>query len=103
MEKNAFTIELIWNEKRVSSKEWDRETFMKLMESIKDTFVANNEISKLFIDVIPEVDVITINNDRNRELDVPFITCKLHDGTQKHIRIPRSHHIIWGIFNECVS
>ena len=99
----TFIIELIWNGEQVSSKEWNRENFMRLMESIKDTFVANNEISKKFIEIIPEVDLIKIDNDRNRDLDVPFVTAVLSNGGEKHIRIPRSHRLIWEILNECTS
>ena len=102
MMKSTFAIELIWNKERVSSREIDRDNFMRLMESIKDTFVTNNEISKKFVEIIPNVEKIIIDNDRNRDLDVPFVTCKL-DGKDKHIRIPRSHRVIWEILNECVS
>lgn len=102
MNSNTFTIELIWNEEKVSVKKIDREKFMRLMESIKDTFVTNNEISKKFVEIIPKVEKIIIDNDRNRDLDVPFVTCKFF-GEEKHIRIPRSHRVIWEILNECVS
>ena len=41
-----------------------------------------------------------INEDRNREMDTPFIGIEMIDGSRTTISIPRYHKIIWGILDE---
>lgn len=98
MRKDTFEIKVIQDGEE-SVKENNRATFLKLMEGIKDQFVNNNEYAKRFVEIIPEVDCIEISIDRNRDCDIPFVTCII-DGQSYVIRIPRFHHIIWGILLE---
>lgn len=98
MRKDTFEIKVI-HDGMESTKENNRATFMKLMEGIRDQFVNNNEYAKKFVKVIPEVDTIEINVDRNRDCDIPFVTCIINDESYV-IRIPRFHRIIWGILLE---
>ena len=78
----------------------EREKMLRLFKEISENFTNNNEISKQFIDVIPDLNVIEIDRVRNAECDVPFIACEMIDGTSKVIRILRWHKIIWGILDE---
>ena len=97
--KDTFTIELVAKEGNVS-KDVNRQSFLALMESIKMQFIYNNEFSKKFITIIPQVEEIKINNIRNSQLDVPFIQYVIN-GKEAILRIPRNHKIIWGILFEC--
>ena len=98
MRKDTFEIKVIQDNKE-SVKENNRATFLKLMEGIKDQFVDNNEYAKKFVKIIPEVEEIEINIDRNRDCDIPFVTCII-DGESYVVRIPRFHRIMWGILLE---
>lgn len=78
--------------------EVDREKFLKIMESIRDGFQEDNEISTIFCKIIPEISEILINEDRNKNLDVPFVTYEI-GGEKKVLKIIRHHKIIWAILN----
>ena len=81
----------------------DRDNFLDLMFSLKRNYTKNNQISSRFIEAIPDTESVLIYEDRNVELDVPFVVLKMFDGEYKTLYIPRSHKIIWGILTEFVK
>ncbi|MBO4292958.1 MAG: hypothetical protein J5881_01005 [Clostridia bacterium] len=81
----------------------ERAKLIGLMEAIKDLYIYNNEFSKHFVDILPRVKEITINVDRNKELDVPVMIFGTMDEPATVIPIPRCNKIIWGIFNEFIK
>ena len=97
--KNDFII-FSWTEgHKQHIKEIDRENFFNVMDSIRKNFVDNNSISTILCGIIPELVAISINKDRNQELDVPFIQIETKDAIDV-VKILRHHKIIWSIFNE---
>lgn len=84
----------------ITTKNVEREKMLKLFREISDNFSNNNEISKQFVEIIPDLKVIEIDRLRNAQCDVPFINCEMNDGTSKVIRILRWHKIIWSILDE---
>lgn len=102
MKEDTFTITII-EENKVLNNQVNKESFLKLMESIRDSFVTNNAVSKRFITIIPQVEGIIINTARNDDCDTPFVLCKMMNGGNVCIRIPRNHKIIWSILFECAK
>ena len=80
-----------------------REKFYNLMYSIKDNYVENNQISTRFVDLIPYAGEIIVYEDRNSELDNPFVVFRMFTGESISLYIPRYHKIIWGILNEFMN
>ena len=73
------------------------------MESVKRAFSDDNEISSILVELIPNLDLILINKDRNNQKDIPSIHCVGEKG-EKEIDIRRYHKIIWAILNRyCVE
>ena len=81
----------------------NRENFWELMNSIKKNYVNNNEISSQLVELIPNTMGVEIYEDRNKEVDVPFIVVETFDGEKIIVKIPRKHKIIWGILEEFVK
>ena len=81
----------------------NRENFMDLLMSIKKNYSNNNYISSRLVEIIPDTKNIIIYEDRNEEVDIPFIVIEKFDGEKKGLKIPRCHKIIWGILNEFVK
>ncbi len=93
-------IIFIWKENgKECIKEIERKEFYNLMDSIKKSFSDDNEISSKLVEIIPNLVSITIDKERNIQLEVPFIVCNFGDAT-KIIEIKRYHKIIWAIFNK---
>ncbi|MCI8411683.1 MAG: hypothetical protein HFJ40_04505 [Clostridia bacterium] len=102
MKANLKTINLQWieNEEKYE-KDISREDIINIMQSLKNGFDENNEISKKMCEVLPKTVSILIDKDRNEQVDIPTIAVKYEKDNDKHmIGIRRCHKIIWGIFNE---
>lgn len=97
MKKEPIILEWIENGEK-KKKEINRKEFFDLMESIKNAFIEDNQISSILVDLIPELIMISINRDRNEQKDVPSIYCLCETGG-KVIDIIRYHKIIWSILN----
>lgn len=98
MRKDNITVK--WkDEGKMYQKQIDRIVFSDLMIVLKEQFSDNNEISTKLVKLIPKIDSITINKDRNRDLDIPIISYKIGE-KEDVISINRCHKIIWEIFNE---
>lgn len=95
-------IIFIWKtEGQEYSKKVDRELFYNLMKSIKTTFWDDNEISKKLLRYIPDLETINIDKDRNSQIDIPFIACKMKNKKEDIIvPIRKRHEIIWSILNK---
>ena len=103
-EEKFIIIKKISLEERNGEYKVERAKLIGLMEAIKDLYIYNNEFSKHFVDILPRVMEITIDVDRNRELDVPFVIFATLDGEPAMvIPIPRCNKIIWGIFDELIK
>ncbi len=81
----------------------EREKLLSLMEAIKVMYEDNNEFAKRFVKMLPETQLITIDIDRNKELDVPFVICATPEMQAEVVAIPRCNKIIWGIINEFIK
>ena len=97
----AEPIILKWTEKgKEHIKEINRKEFFDLMRSIKNAFSDDNEISSIFVEIIPNLDLIIINKDRNEDVEIPYVYYKQKSEPQKEIRIRRNYHkIIWSILD----
>ena len=94
-------IMMIWRENgEKHEKQISRKNLLELMDSIKENFYWDNEISTILVKMIPQIVSIEIDKDRNNEKDVPFIYCKLDNNEGKLIEIIRHHKIIWSILNK---
>ena len=99
MKKDTFFIKLYdgdWS----TVKENDRKAFMECMKGIRAQFADNNEFATKLVEIIPDLEKIEINVSRNRDIDVPFIMCRMKDGDSFKMEIPRLHCIIWAILLE---
>ena len=96
---NKETIDLKWVSKgKEYTKEINRKDFYELMNSLKNAFFYDNQVSKFFCEIIPEVDSIFISKDRNEERDIPFIEYEI-DGKMDVLEILRHHKIVWSILD----
>ena len=80
------------------TKEIDRKNFFDIMNSVRKGFEGDNQISNLLCTRIPEITAISINQDRNSQMDVPFIQIEI-DGKIEVIDIIRYLKIIWAILD----
>lgn len=100
MEENGFIkIERISRKKENVVEYVKREDFLTLMISVRDNYINNNQVSTKLVEYIPDLREITIDEDRNKELDIPFVMLVMNNGTTTAFRIPRWHNIIWSILN----
>lgn len=83
----------------LKTKEVDRQLLYDLMEAIKNSFSEDNEISKKLLSYIPELDEIQIDKERNNQLDVPYIICKIQNKSEI-VEIRRHHKIMWSILEK---
>lgn len=93
--KNVRIVRISTDNTFVTDRNLD--DFIKQMENIRDTYVKDNEFSSKLVKVLPFVAEIRIYEERNKEVDIPFILLVKRDNTREAIRIPRRHEIIWGI------
>ncbi|MBR3254845.1 MAG: hypothetical protein IKF97_01255 [Clostridia bacterium] len=100
MGKNEFIELIVVRKAETLTNNLNRKDFFELMDSIRKNYINNNEISSRFVSIIPKVKSMYINEDRNREMDTPFIGIEMIDGSRTTISIPRYHKIIWGILDE---
>ena len=98
MKKETINLQWIEKEKRYE-KEISRQDIIDIMKSLKNGFDENNEISKKLCEILPNTVSITLNKDRNEQLDIPMISLKVGENTYV-LEIRRNHKIIWGILNE---
>ncbi len=85
-----------------TEKEINRESVMAVFEGLKEGFDGNNEISRKLLDVLPNVDEITINKDYIETQDVPSIAYSI-DGSHELLKIMRCHKIVWAILDKHCS
>lgn len=83
--------------------ERNMDDFIKQMENIRDSYVKDNEFSSKLVNVLPFVSEIRIYEERNMELDVPFILLIKRDNKREALRIPRRHKIVWGVLGGYTS
>jgi hypothetical protein len=99
MKKNPIIIKCKTNGEEYQ-KEIDREKFFNLINALKNGVSNNdNQISTILVGIIPEVDFIMINYDRNDDLQDPIISYKIGEDVEHVIEIKRHHKIIWDILN----
>ena len=102
------TTEIIfcWKEgKKDHRKEIDREDFYEMFCGLARGFekMGDNQISKKLIEIIPDVDKISINKDVNRMQEIPYIAYYINENMQL-MKIMRRHDIIWRILEKhCVE
>jgi hypothetical protein len=81
-------------------KEVNRQKFYGLINALKNGVSNNdNQISTILVGIIPEVDFIMINYDRNDDLQDPIISYQTGEDDEQVIEIKRCHKIIWSILN----
>jgi hypothetical protein len=98
MKKNPIIIKCKENGMEYQ-KEIDREKFFNLISALKNGVSNNdNQISTILVGIIPEVDIIMINRDRNDDLQDPIICCQTGK-KEEVVEIKRHHKIIWEILN----
>ena len=103
-ENNEFIVfRRISLDKGVKEYNIEREKLIDLMEAIKVMYEDNNEFAKRFVKLLPDTQLITIDIDRNKELDVPFVICATLDRPAEVVAIPRCNKIIWGVINEFIK
>ena len=96
MKKEAIILK--WNKNgKEFSKQIDREKFFNLMCSVKSAFEHDNQVSKFFCEIIPEVEWIKIYKDRNEQIDIPFIEYEVPGQDHHFLEILRHHRIVWSI------
>ena len=76
----------------------EKESFSKIMLGLKDGFIDNNEVSTVFCELMPNLRSISIDFDRNNQIEVPFVICKVK-GQEKVVYIRRCNKIIWSLLN----
>lgn len=104
MKKNEFiTFTRISLEESTKDFLVEREKILNLMEAVKVMYEENNEFAKRFVKLLPDTLIITIDVDRNKELEVPFVICATLDRPAEVVSIPRCNKIIWGILNEFIK
>lgn len=104
MKKNEFiTFTRISLEESTKDFLVEREKILNLMEAVKVMYEENNEFAKRFVKLLPDTLIITIDVDRNKELEVPFVICATLDRPAEVVAIPRCNKIIWGILNEFIK
>ena len=82
----------------------NRKELIERMEEIKSRYKENNEFAKKFVKLLPDTLIVTIDVDRNRNLDHPIVICAtLDDRPAELVKIPRRNEKIWEILNECIS
>ena len=79
----------------------DKGEFFVVMEYLKETYNENNEVSRQLIEIIPELEEISIDEPRCESMEVPCIVCRKKDNQLHAIAVRRTHRIIWAILNEC--
>lgn len=93
------SILLEWVEKnQTHQKQINRQDFYDIMNSIRKGFYDDNEISTIFVGIIPDLVFLSINKDRNSQKEDPFVYCKTTK-EEKTITIKRYHKIIWSILD----
>lgn len=103
-ENNEFIVfKKMSLDKGVKEYKVGREKLIDLMEAIKVMYEDNNEFAKRFVRLLPDTQLITIDIDRNKELDVPFVICATMDKPAEVVAIPRCNKIIWEIINEFIK
>lgn len=100
MKNTEIIIEWVENSK-MYEKSVDRNDMYVIFDGLAKGYAKpkDNEISKKLLKIIPEVDKIFINKDRNKSCDVPFIA--YHIGEEMNvIAIRRYHEIVWSILRK---
>ena len=93
-------IILKWRRKgREHSKEVNRQEFLNLMNNVKLFYSEDSQFSVFFCRIIPNIDYIWVDMDRNDEFKIPFIEYEL-DERRYIVEIPRKHKMIWLIIEE---
>ena len=74
----------------------------RLMEVFKNIVIrfeemGDNEISKKILELLPEAKSILINDDINKDKDVPFIVVQMKNREKHIIEIKRRHKIVWSL------
>lgn len=92
-------IKMKWIENGMRyEKEIPRAQFKNKMQTIMDAFEGNNEISTSLYNVADDVLCIEISKDMYKELDTPWVLCKLKDKKQKAIPVNKKYHpLMWKI------
>lgn len=74
----------------------EREEMYSYFSNLIKEYPYDNEISKALVRIIPDVYMICIDFDQNKNLEVPFITYKMKRAGEKDIlKIIRHHKIVW--------
>ena len=97
MKKEDLILKWKKNGKKYA-KEIERKKFFNVMKSIRDAFDGNNEISNIFCQYVPDMDVLYIDKDRNNDVETPFVQYSVNE-ERCILNIKRSHKIIWAILN----
>ena len=79
----------------------DKGEFFIVMEYLKETYHKNNEVSRQMVEIIPELEEISINVPRCENAEVPYIGYYNKNGQLRAIAVRKTHRIIWAILNEC--
>lgn len=83
---------------RIYEKMIDRQKLTKDMLGLYKGFDENNMISSIFLEVLPTLQELIINLDRNQEIDIPFVRFITPTGEQS-LEIRRFHKYIWYTLN----
>lgn len=90
--KISWTREGVFHEKII-----EKEPFLTLMESLKKGFPDENETSKKFVTIIPELIEMRINFDINETRSIPMVQYSTISEKIGVISIIRHHKIMWAI------
>ena len=73
-----------------------KERILSDMKFVEKEYPDRNENAKWFIQVVPEVVKICIDDDYNETQDMPFVTVMMKDGRNIMRKILRNQYVIWG-------
>ena len=98
MDNSKVTFKRIYKCK-MSSNKISKKRIIEVFKNIAARFeeMDDNEISKKILELLPEARSILINDDINKDKDVPFIVVQMANREKKIIEIKRRHKIVWSI------
>lgn len=80
----------------------NREKTIKYFSWLKEEFAEDNQMSKKLLEYLSDIDCISINDDRNECMDVPFVVLET-DGNSVVFEIRRCNAIVWTKLRELAS
>ena len=89
-------ISVKWkNKNEIRSRRWKLDHLYETMKGYQKGFPDDNQYASIFVKLLPQINQVFIDYDRNEDLQVPEIHYAKINYERGTVPVPRTHTLIW--------